>query len=179
MRLLILDRDGVINQDSDNFIKSADEWIPIEGSIQAIATLSKQYHIIIATNQSGLARGLFSLQDLQQMHQKMISLVQQAGGNITDIFFCPHHPNDHCCCRKPLPGLLEQIMSKYPTEPTKTKVIGDSLRDLQAAKTAHMQPILVQTGKGKKTQQQIKNTVLAQVPVFKNLFSFTQSKPWL
>jgi len=174
MKLIILDRDGVINQDSPNFIKSVEEWIPIENSIQAIADLSKTHKVVIATNQSGLGRGLFQISDLIQMHQKMQQLVSLAGGQISDIFYCPHLPNDDCECRKPKAGLMLQILQKYPIEPSKIKVVGDSLRDLQAAQTAKMQPILVRTGKGLKTQQQIKQTSLSKTPIFDNLYSFTQ-----
>jgi D-glycero-D-manno-heptose 1,7-bisphosphate phosphatase len=110
VRIIVLDRDGVINQDSSDYIKSAEEWTPLEGSIEAIAELCKKgYKIYIATNQAGLARGLFEPSDLDEMHNKLRRLVEDAGGEVSGIFFCPHHPDEQCGCRKPKPGLLEQI----------------------------------------------------------------------
>ncbi|ODC04761.1 D-glycero-beta-D-manno-heptose-1,7-bisphosphate 7-phosphatase [Terasakiispira papahanaumokuakeensis] len=152
-KLLILDRDGVINQDSDVFVKSADEWIPIPGSIDALARLSQAgWTLAIATNQSGLARGKFSSADLTAMHDKMIHLVEQAGGHIDHIAFCPHGPDDHCDCRKPLPGLLEQIRTGLSLDDLEGAImVGDALRDLQAGQAMGCQAVLVRTGKGEKT----------------------------
>jgi len=135
--LVILDRDGVINEDSDDYIKSVDEWIPLAGSIAAIAKLSNAgFDVVVATNQSGLGRGLFTLDDLEAMHQKLVELVEDAGGRIAGIFYCPHTPEDGCDCRKPKPGMI---------------IVGDSLRDLQAGATRGCKPILVTTGKGAQT----------------------------
>jgi D-glycero-D-manno-heptose 1,7-bisphosphate phosphatase len=153
MKLVILDRDGVINQDSDAFIKSPDEWIPIKGSLDAIARLNHHgYRVVVATNQSGVGRGLFSMDTLNAIHEKMYRSVTQAGGRIDAVFFCPHTSEDKCACRKPKPGLLKDIASRFRCELSGVPVIGDSLRDLQAAATMGAEPLLVLTGKGKKTR---------------------------
>ncbi len=151
-KLIILDRDGVINQDSDEYVKSLEEWIPIEGSCEAIADLCKAgYTIAVATNQSGLARGYFSVDDLEAMHGRMNALVEEAGGEIATIKYCPHGPNDNCDCRKPLPGLVDQIEAELGISAKGAWFIGDSLRDLQAGLSKGCKPALVMTGKGEKT----------------------------
>lgn len=156
MKLVILDRDGVINEDSDEYIKSADEWIPISGSIEAIAQLTQAgYTVVVATNQSGLGRGLFSQQALEQMHQKMNQLVELAGGYINGIFFCPHRPSDQCSCRKPGTGMLEAIESSFQCSVQNKPFIGDSFKDLEAGVKKGCKPVLVLTGKGAKTKQEI------------------------
>ncbi|WP_235015373.1 D-glycero-beta-D-manno-heptose 1,7-bisphosphate 7-phosphatase [Oceanicoccus sp. KOV_DT_Chl] len=133
MKLVILDRDGVINKDSDAFVKNADEWIPIDGSIKAIARLCKAgFTVVVATNQSGIGRGLFDLDALNAMHKKMHTLVEKAGGKITGVFYCPHGPDDGCACRKPKAGLINAIEQDLNTSANGAIVIGDSLRDLQA-----------------------------------------------
>jgi D-glycero-D-manno-heptose 1,7-bisphosphate phosphatase len=155
MKLIILDRDGVINQDSDNFIKSPEEWIPIRGSLDAISRLSRAgYHIFIATNQSGLARGLFNIETLNAIHQKMLQEIQHRGGTVDAILFCPHGPDDHCDCRKPSPGLYLEIAHRTSRKLDNVPIIGDSLRDLSAAEAVGARPILVKTGKGKRTLEQ-------------------------
>ncbi|BBB24621.1 D-glycero-beta-D-manno-heptose 1,7-bisphosphate 7-phosphatase [Amphritea japonica] len=153
MKLVILDRDGVINHDSDNYIRTVDEWQPLPGSIEAIARLSKAgFDICVATNQSGLARGYFNLTTLNQMHHKMEQLVVEQGGRIDKIEYCPHSPDDNCFCRKPLPGMYQHILSCYPDiDPGQVYVVGDSLRDLEAAEAAGCPSILVKTGKGNRT----------------------------
>ena len=157
-KLIILDRDGVINEDSDHYVRSAEQWIPIEGSIEAIAMLSHAgYTVVIATNQSGLARGYFDEQALMAMHNKMQRLVLEKGGRINGIYFCPHDPDDHCTCRKPNNGMIEQILQDYHASPEQTWVIGDSLRDLQAGVKSHCNIALVLTGKGNKTKQQLRD----------------------
>ena len=153
MKLIILDRDGVINHDSDLYIKSPDEWKPIAGSLDAIARLTQWgYRVVVATNQSGIGRGLFEMDTLNAIHDKMIKAVSQAGGRIDAVFFCPHTNADKCNCRKPRPGMFEEIATRYNTELEGVPAIGDSLRDLQAAESVGAQPMLVLTGKGKKTQ---------------------------
>lgn len=153
MTLIILDRDGVINRDSDDFVKSADEWLPLPGSIEAIARLSQAgYAVAVATNQSGLGRGLFDLDDLEAMHTKLTELVAQAGGELAAIFYCPHTPQDDCQCRKPRPGLLDAIAAELHVELAGAPAVGDSLRDLQAAIARGCKPILVRTGKGNTTE---------------------------
>jgi D-glycero-D-manno-heptose 1,7-bisphosphate phosphatase len=172
MKLIILDRDGVINQDSDAYIKHPDEWQPIEGSLEAIARLSRAgYRVFVATNQSGLARGLFDIETLNQIHQKMVDAVQQVGGHIEGIVFCPHGPDEGCRCRKPATGLYEMIAERSQTPLKGVPIVGDSLRDLQAAQRVGAQPILVLTGNGQKTIQQLSGK-LAKTPVFKDLNSF-------
>lgn len=152
IRCVILDRDGVINEDSDAFIKSPDEWIPIPGSIEAIAELSKaKIPVFIATNQSGVARGYFDLAMLTSIHEKMLSWIEKAGGHIEAIVFCPHGPDDGCNCRKPKPGLILDCLQQTLIPASETLVIGDSLRDLEAGEAAGCQTCLVLTGKGLKT----------------------------
>lgn len=170
--MIILDRDGVINRDSDAFVKNADEWIAIDGSIEAIARLSQAgYTVAVATNQSGLGRGLFTEADLQAMHAKMQALVRQAGGRIDGIFYCPHTPDDQCPCRKPLPGLLDQIAAAYDVALDGVWMVGDALRDLQAGVARGCKPVLVKTGKGEKTLQQLReqSPFDTEVDVFNSL----------
>jgi D-glycero-D-manno-heptose 1,7-bisphosphate phosphatase len=152
MKLVILDRDGVINYDSDQFIKSPDEWRPIPGSIEAISRLTQWgYRVVVATNQSGIGRGLFDMDTLNSIHDKMSRAVSLAGGRIDAIFFCPHPADSPCDCRKPRPGMLREIATRYNADLAGVPAIGDSLRDLQAAIAVGAQPILVLTGKGEKT----------------------------
>ncbi len=152
MRLVILDRDGVINYDSDEYIKSVDEWQPLPGSIEAIARLTREdFRVVVATNQSGIARGYYNEETLMAMHDKMHKLVNDAGGSIDAVFFCPHGPDDDCDCRKPKPGMYIDAGERLRVELTDVPVIGDSLRDLQAAEAVGARPILVRTGKGQRT----------------------------
>ena len=149
---LILDRDGVINQDSDQYIKSPEEWIPIPGSLEAIAELKHAgWQIAVATNQSGIARGLFSEETLAAMHQKLHDLLAQLGAQVDLIAYCPHAPDDQCGCRKPRPGLLQQIARRWDIELTGVPFIGDSRKDVEAARAVGCRPILVRTGKGERT----------------------------
>jgi len=176
MKLIILDRDGVINYDSDNYIRTVDEWIALPGSITAIANLSKAgYTIAIATNQSGIGRRYYSLDTLQAMHEKMRSLVAAQGGNIDKIAYCPHIPDDHCTCRKPLPGMLNDIIESYPNAhatDSQCWFVGDSLRDIEAAQAITMQSALVKTGKGQRTLD--KGTLSVNIPVFDDLLAFSR-----
>jgi len=152
MKLVILDRDGVINYDSDNYIKSPDEWRPIPGSLEAIARLNQAgYRVVVASNQAGIGRGLFDMATLAAINDKMYRTAAQAGGRIEAVFYCPHSRDANCNCRKPKPGLFEDIARRFNTDLTGTPAVGDSLRDLQAAVQVHAQPILVMTGKGRKT----------------------------
>ena len=149
IKLVVLDRDGVINQDSREFVKSIDEWLPLPGSIDAIARLSKAgFAVAVASNQSGLARGLFDEAALDAMHEKLRGLVLAAGGCVNQIVYCPHGPDDDCDCRKPRPGLLQQIGAHFDHDMADVPVIGDSLRDLEAAQAIGARPILVRTGNG-------------------------------
>lgn len=167
--LVILDRDGVINRESTDFVKTAAEWVPLPGSIQAIASLSRAgYTVAIASNQSGLARGLFDRTALRAMHRKLRRLVAEAGGRIDRIVVCPHGPDDGCACRKPKPGLLYRLGRHYRTDLAGTPVIGDSLRDLEAAKRAGARPILVRTGNGRKAERAL-DDALAGTEVFDDL----------
>jgi D-glycero-D-manno-heptose 1,7-bisphosphate phosphatase len=155
MKLVILDRDGVINHDSPSYIKSPDEWKPIARSLDAIAQLTQaDYRVVVATNQSGVGRGLFDMATLNAIHDKMHRAVGQAGGRIDAVFYCPHPMEANCGCRKPKPGLLEDISRRFNTSPQDVPCIGDQLRDLQAAAAIGAQPILVLTGKGAKTQRE-------------------------
>jgi D-glycero-D-manno-heptose 1,7-bisphosphate phosphatase len=152
MKLIILDRDGVINEDRDDFVKSTLEWIPLPKSIEAIANLTQNsWKVVIATNQSGIGRGFFNMATLNQMHEKMHRLVNRAGGRIDAISICPHTNDDQCDCRKPKPGMIEDILERFNVPAAEVPLIGDSLRDLQAISVLGGQPILVLTGKGQKT----------------------------
>jgi D-glycero-D-manno-heptose 1,7-bisphosphate phosphatase len=174
MRLVILDRDGVINQDSPDYIKSSDEWIPIPGSLEAIARLHRSgYRIVVATNQAGVGRGLFSLDTLSRIHTRMLDAVCESGGRIDRIFFCPHRPEDRCGCRKPAPGLLRQIAEWLEVDLTGVYVVGDSERDVLAARGVQASPVLVRTGRGLQTLGS--STELAGVPVFDDLAEFTDA----
>jgi D-glycero-D-manno-heptose 1,7-bisphosphate phosphatase len=178
-KLVILDRDGVINIDSDQYVKSADEWIPLPGSLEAIAELNQAgYQVTVATNQSGLARGLFTINDLHAMHQKMMDLLAPMGGRVDSIFFCPHVDEDQCNCRKPLPGLMRDIASRYRKADsamplTGVPIVGDSLRDLEAATVLGASPHLVLTGKGQKTVDA--GILPAGTVVHADLMAFTKS----
>ena len=152
MKLLILDRDGVINHDSDAYIKSLEEWKPIAGSIEAIAQLSKAgWTVAVATNQSGIARGYYPLSTLDAMHAHLRALVAELGGEVGLIVHCPHGPDDGCACRKPQPGMLLTIAEHYHVDLNDVWFVGDSKGDLEAALAVHAQPVLVKTGKGVRT----------------------------
>ncbi len=152
MKLVILDRDGVINHDSEHFIKSPAEWKALPGSLESIAKLTQAgYKVVVATNQSGIGRGLFDMDTLNAMHDKMHRAVQAIGGRIDAIFYCPHAADSNCNCRKPKPGMYERIAACFNTDLTNVYAVGDSLRDLQAAVDAGARPVLVLTGKGKFT----------------------------
>ncbi|HUK03869.1 MAG TPA: D-glycero-beta-D-manno-heptose 1,7-bisphosphate 7-phosphatase [Burkholderiales bacterium] len=154
MKLVILDRDGTINYDSEQYIKSPAEWRPLPGSLEAIARLTQAgWRCVVATNQSGIARGLFDMATLNAIHAEMHRAVTQAGGRIDAIFFCPHAAEEACECRKPKPGLLREIGARLDVELKDVPMIGDSLRDLEAAVAVGCKPYLVLTGKGKKTRE--------------------------
>jgi D-glycero-D-manno-heptose 1,7-bisphosphate phosphatase len=173
--LVILDRDGVIKHDSAAFIKNEDEWQPIPGSMDAIAALTKAgFTVAVATNQSGLARGLFDRDALDAMHAKMFGLVREAGGHISRIVVCPHGPDDACDCRKPRPGMLEQLARHFDTSLEGVPVIGDALRDLEAAAAVGARPILVRSGKGRKTEAALPER-FALVPVYEDLAAAAQA----
>ena len=171
MKLIILDRDGVINQDSDEYIKCPEEFIPIPGSIEAMARLHRAgYRIAIATNQSGIARGYFDVQTLNHMHEKLLRLLSAQGGQVDGIFYCPHGPEDDCDCRKPKAGLLRDIQRRFNVNMSGVYAVGDSLRDLQAARSVGAIPILVRTGKGERTIK--KKEGLEGVLIYKDLAEF-------
>lgn len=172
MRWVILDRDGVINEDSDAYIKSPKEWIPIPGSLEAIAELNRNgFRVAVLTNQAGVARGLFDLATLERIHDKMLSAVKEAGGHIDTVLFCPHGPEDGCDCRKPSPGLFHRFAHEFQVELRDVPVVGDSLRDMQAAASVGAEPILVETGKGKRTLRRNPNL---DVQTFVNLHEAAQ-----
>jgi D-glycero-D-manno-heptose 1,7-bisphosphate phosphatase len=152
IKLIILDRDGVINRDSDQFIKTPDEWRPIPGSLEAIARLNHAgYRVVIATNQSGIGRGLFDMATLNAIHEKMHKALALVGGRIDALFYCPHTADALCECRKPKTGMLKEIALRFGVDLAGVPCVGDSLRDLTAAAAVGAQPILVLTGKGEKT----------------------------
>lgn len=168
-KLIILDRDGVINEDSDAYIKSPEEWHAIHGSLEAIAKLNNaNILVVIASNQSGIARGYFTEKTLTTIHEKMATKLKKVSGYIDDIFYCPHHPNDHCACRKPETGMIKAILKKYNIKPEDTLLIGDSMKDIQAAQHSGCDAALVKTGKGKNTLL-ICNSDCPDVPIFDDL----------
>jgi D-glycero-D-manno-heptose 1,7-bisphosphate phosphatase len=165
VKLIILDRDGTINEDRDDFVKTPEEWVPIPGALEAIARLNHAgWHTVIATNQSGLGRGTFDMATLNSMHAKMNQLLAKQGGRIDAVFFCPHAPEDGCSCRKPLPGLFEQIGERYSIDLAEVPAVGDSLRDLQAGAAVGCAPHLVRTGKCAKLDDAGLAALCAQVP---------------
>ncbi|WP_280552604.1 D-glycero-beta-D-manno-heptose 1,7-bisphosphate 7-phosphatase [Halomonas sp. 25-S5] len=175
-RLVILDRDGVINQDSDEYVKSLEEWIPYPAAIEAIARLSRAgWTVAVATNQSGIARGYYDVEMLEAIHDRLRELVREAGGEIAHIAHCPHGPDDGCGCRKPLPGLLEEVREALSMEDLSGSwMVGDSLRDLQAGEPLGCRPVLVRTGKGRRTEE--KGEGLDGAMVFDDLAAFVD---WL
>jgi len=176
MPTIILDRDGVINHDSDDYIKNPDEWIAIDLSLQAIQRLHVAgYNICVATNQSGLGRGLFDLETLTAIHQKMLDAVTEIGGQIQMIAYCPHHPDAQCSCRKPNIGLLATISEQFPLDPDTTWMVGDTAKDILCAQRMGIRGALVLTGKG---ERELKKGVVSRetTPIFKNLSDFVD---WL
>ncbi len=166
---VLLDRDGVINHDSDDYIKSPEEWHPIAGSLEAIALLNKHdYKVIVITNQSGISRGYYDEAVLEKIHQKMHQLTAEKGGIIDAIFYCPHGPNDHCDCRKPKPGLLNTFAEQNNLSLTNIYFIGDKVGDAQAAIAAGAKPMLVKTGKGQNT---LNNNPDINTPIFEDLYA--------
>lgn len=167
IKLILLDRDGVINEDSADYIKSPKEWRPIQGSLTAIAKLNKaNFKVAIISNQSGLARGYFDQEALDAIHNRLESELAEVGGHIDKIYYCPHHPQDGCVCRKPQPGMLQQAFTDFEVAPTQTILIGDSYSDLQAASNAGCYSVLVKTGKGLKT---LLDHPKVDVPIYPNL----------
>ena len=180
MSLVILDRDGVINHDSDDYIKSPDEWQPLPGSLEAIARLCRaDYTVVVATNQAGVGRGLFSLEMLIRIHRKMASSIRDKGGRLDSVFFCPHSPAEQCGCRKPKPGMLLEISDRLGIGLSGVPFVGDSLTDLEAAAAASAMPVLVQTGQGRLTQEKLSQGGLSQTvrqtPVYADLAEFTDA----
>ena len=171
MKLIILDRDGVINYDSDEYIKSTEEWQPIPGSLDAIARLHHEgYHVVVASNQAGIARGKFDIDTLNNIHQKMNTHLAQYGGVISAVFFCPHGPDDNCDCRKPKPGLLLEVAKRLRTTLKGVYMVGDKLSDIEAASAAGAVPVLVKTGYGQTVVND--NKVPAGVEVYNDLADF-------
>ena len=178
VKLVILDRDGTINEDRDDFVKSPAEWVPIAGSLEAIARLNHAgWHTVVATNQSGLARGLLDMAALNAIHARMNRELAELGGRIDAVFFCPHGPDDGCACRKPLPGLFTMIGERYGVSLREAYAVGDSLRDLQAGVAAGCAPHLVRTGKAAGLDPAALRAVVEQVPhatIHADLATFAQ-----
>ena len=165
LKLIILDRDGTINEDRDDFVKTPEEWVPIAGALEAIARLNHAgWHTVVVTNQSGLGRGLFDMSTLNAMHLKMNQALAKHGGRIDAVFFCPHTPEEHCDCRKPLPGLMLQVGERYGLNLKDVAVVGDSLRDLLAGVAAGCPTHLLRTGKAAQYSEEQLAHVLAQAP---------------
>lgn len=177
-RIVILDRDGVINEDSPDYIRSPADWHPIPGSIEAIADLSKAgYSILVATNQSGVGRGLFSLDTLERMHEKLRQLVLNCGGQVDGIYYCPHRPDENCGCRKPLPGLLNAIAADFSCQLQGVNLVGDSMRDLEAGAEVGCELSLVLTGKGTEARAKLGKSEFhwaRSVNIHRNLASFAR-----
>ena len=182
MKLVILDRDGTINEDRDDYVKSPEEWVPVPGALEAIARLNHNgWHTVVATNQSGIGRGLFDMTALNAMHLKMHQMLAVHGGRIDSVFFCPHVNEDRCDCRKPLPGLFQQIGERFGLDLDAVPVVGDTLRDLQAGVAAGCEPHLVRTGKAapeRMNDAQIAELV-AQVPGTRVHASLDAFAEWL
>ena len=170
---VILDRDGVINEDSPDYIKSPDEWVPMPGSLEAIALLGQHgINVFVATNQAGIARGKLTIDNLLAIHDKMRNEVEAAGGKIAGIRFCPHHPDEQCRCRKPRPGLLEQLAGSHGLDLTTGDYVGDSLTDLRAAEAANCRGILVLTGNGEQTHHLRPH----HEPIYDNLLAYAKDR---
>ena len=171
--LILLDRDGVVNFDSKDYIKSAAEWEPIPGSLEAMVALrNRGYLVALCTNQAGIGRGLFTLEDLAAIHAKLKSALKKLGGNLDGLAFCPHHPDDNCRCRKPEPGMLVDMMANLKVTAANTVFVGDSLQDVQAALAAGCTPVLVRTGSGKNTEP---HAVALGAEVFDDLDAFSRA----
>jgi D-glycero-D-manno-heptose 1,7-bisphosphate phosphatase len=164
-KIVILDRDGTINADRDDYVKSPEEWEPLPGALEAVARLNHAgWHVVVATNQSGLGRGLYDMAAFNAIHAKMNAALAQVGGRVDAVFFCPHAPDEACRCRKPLPGLFEQIAARYNLDLAGVPAIGDTLRDLQAAAAMGCETHLVLTGKSQGLEEAARDALLAQVP---------------
>lgn len=167
-RLVVLDRDGVINRESADFIRRPEEWLPLPGSVEAIADLTQAgFTLVVASNQSGVGRGLFSAATLTAIHERMSRTIEAAGGRLDGIYFCPHGPDDGCPCRKPRPGLLRQIEARYGLPLAGVPAVGDSVRDLEAAWQVGARAMLVRTGNGMETERRLQAG--AQVEIFADL----------
>jgi len=174
IKLIVLDRDGVINEDLEKPVATADEWVPIPGSLEAIARLHQNgWSVAVATNQSGLGRGIIDLSTLHQIHQRMHEMVNQSGGKIDVVAFCPHTDSDDCACRKPAPGMLYTISERLDVELSNVVIVGDSLRDMQAAMATAATPVIVRTGKGQKTLDNHKG--LEHIPAYDDLASYVDA----
>ncbi len=174
IKLIVLDRDGVINEDLEHPVASPDEWVPIPGSLEAIARLHQAgWRVAVATNQSGIERGLLDLETLHSIHQRMHELVNQAGGKIDVVAFCPHSELEQCSCRKPAPGMLYTICERLDIDPSNMIVVGDSLRDMQAAMVTAAAPVIVRTGKGQSTLDS--NKGLEHIPAYDDLAAYVDT----
>ena len=176
-KYIVLDRDGVINHDSKDYIKSPEEWHAIEGSLEAIARLTRaDYRVVVITNQSGIGRGMYSINTLNRIHQKLLDQLQILGGEVSAFFFCPHAPDDNCPCRKPKPGMFIDMARRLRIDLHEVIAVGDSLRDIQASVAAGAKPALVRTGNGSSTLAAIEQddalSSLREVPVFDDLSQF-------
>ena len=175
MKLVILDRDGVINHDSEAYIKHVGEWKPIDGSVEAIAKLAHAgLRVCVATNQSGIGRGLFDFDALAGIHSRMQEVLAEHGGRVDAVAFCPHTPDDGCACRKPQPGMLTDLLRRWQVEPADACYVGDSWKDVQAARAAGVKPVLVRTGNGAQAEREHESE-LAGVDRHDDLAAFAQA----
>lgn len=177
MKLVILDRDGTLNEDSADYVKSPDEWTPLPGALEAVARLNHAgWHVVVASNQSGLGRGLFDVSTLNAMHAKMHRMLAAVGGRVDAVFYCPHGPDEGCRCRKPEPGLFEQIGERYGVDLRGVPAVGDSPRDVLAGVAVGCEPHLVLTGKGETyARRGLPDTLPATTRMHQNLAAFADA----
>jgi D-glycero-D-manno-heptose 1,7-bisphosphate phosphatase len=165
VKLIILGRDGTLNEYRDDHVKAPEEWVPVPGALEALARLNHAgWHAVVATNQAGIGRGMIDMASINAVHQRMIKLAQGAGARIDAVFFCPHTPEEHCDCRKPMPGMMREIGSRFGVDLRHVPLVSDTLRDMQAAQAAGCEPHLVQSGRARKLDATQLQHVVAQVP---------------
>jgi len=164
-RLVILGRDGILNVYRDDHVKAPEEWQPLPGALEAVARLNHAgWHTVLATNQSGIGRGMIDMASVNAVHLHMMQRLAAVGGRLDGVFFCPHTPEENCDCRKPKPGLMRQIGQRYGIDLRTVPMVCDTLRDLQAAQAAGCEPHLVRSGRAADLDDAQQAGIVAQVP---------------